>query len=252
VSLLVSIHDVTPALAPAVERLWALCAERGVVPALLVVPNWHGEWDLARHPEFVRWLRERAVAGAEIVLHGERHDEAGLARTPANAIRAWGRTDREGEFLGLGREAARERIERGAALLRMLGLRPIGFVPPAWLARDEGHAAVADAGLGFSEDEAGIRFFPGGRRLASAAVRWSTRGRLRPWGSVVVARGRWRLQREAPYPRLAFHPRDLDHRAVAAELGPTLDRWLTRHQPISCEALRRRVLASIPARGGAA
>jgi uncharacterized protein len=167
-------------------------------------------------------------------------------------VRAWGRTGSAGEFLGLGREAARERIERGAALLRMLGLRPIGFVPPAWLAREEGHGAVADAGLGFSEDETGIRFYPGGRRLASAAVRWSTRGRLRPWGSVIVARGRWRFQREAPYPRLAFHPQDLDHPAVAAELGPTLDRWLTRHQPIAYEALRRRVLASGPVRGGAA
>ena len=62
----------------------------------------------------------------------------------------------------------------------------------------------------------------------------------------------WRLQREAPYPRLAFHPQDLDHPAVAPELGPTLDRWLTRHQPIAYEALRRRVLASTPVRGGAA
>ena len=156
-SLLVSIHDVTPALAPAAERLWALCAERGVVPALLVVPNWHGEWDLSRHPEFVRWLRERAAAGAEIVLHGERHDEAKLPRTPTDSVRAWGRTDQEGEFLGLGREAARERIERGVALLRMLGLRPVGFIPPAWLAREDGHAAVADAGLAFSEDETGLR-----------------------------------------------------------------------------------------------
>jgi predicted deacetylase len=252
VSLLVSIHDVTPALAPAVERLWALCTDRGVVPALLVVPNWHGEWHLARHPDFVRWLRERAAGGAEIVLHGERHDEVGLPRTPADSVRAWGRTEHEGEFLSLDRDAARERIERGAALLRMLGLRPIGFIPPAWLAREEGHAAVGDAGLGFSEDETGIRFFPGGRRLGSAAVRWSSRGRLRPWGSVVVARGRWRLQRQAPYPRLAFHPQDLDHRAVAAELGPTLGRWLTRHQPISYEALRRRALASTSAWGGAA
>jgi len=67
-----------------------------------------------------------------------------------------------------------------------------------------------------------------------------------------VARGRWRLQREAPYPRLASPPQDLDHRAVAAELGRTLERWLTRHQPISYEALRRRVLASTSAQGGAA
>jgi hypothetical protein len=244
VSLLVSIHDVTPAFAPAVGRLWTLCAERRIVPALLVVPNWHGEWDLSRHPEFVRWLRERAAAGAEIVLHGERHDEAGLPRTRADRLRAWGRTAREGEFHGLDREAARERIERGAALLRMLGLHPVGFIPPAWLAREDGYAAVADAGLGFSEDEGAIRFYPGGHRVRSPAVRWSTRGRLRPWGSVVVARGRWRLQRRKHYPRLAFHPQDLGHPGVAAELGPTLERWLARHQPIAYEGLRRRVLAS--------
>jgi predicted deacetylase len=244
VSLLVSIHDVTPALAPAVERLWALCAERHVVPALLVVPNWHGDWVLSGHPEFVRWLRERAAMGAEIVLHGERHDEAGLARTPGDRLRALGRTAREGEFLGLGRQAARERIERGAALLRMLGLHPIGFIPPAWLAREEGHAAVADAGLGFSEDESGIRFFPGGHRVRSPAVRFSARGRIRPWGSVVVARGRWRMQRRMAYPRIAFHPQDLAHPAIAAELGPTLERWLGRHHSITYEGLRRRVLAS--------
>src|ERR1700677_1747309 len=77
VALLVSIHDVTPALAPRVEALWALARERGVTPALLVVPNWHGRWPLGEHPEFVRWVRARADEGAEIFLHGERHDEVG-------------------------------------------------------------------------------------------------------------------------------------------------------------------------------
>ena len=180
-SLLVSIHDVTPALAPAAERLWALCAQRGIVPALLVVPNWHGEWDLSRHPEFVRWLRERAAAGAEIVLHGERHDEAGLPRTPTDSVRAWGRTDQEGEFLGLGREAARERIERGAALLRMLGLRPVGFIPPAWLAREEGHAAVADADV-----EARTR-----RRSASEEIGWWRVSQRSSVGPSSAATARW-------------------------------------------------------------
>jgi len=37
---------------------------------------------------------------------------------------------------------------------------------------------------------------------------------------------------------------------VAAELGPTLGRWLTRHQPISYEGLRRRVLASMSDHAG--
>ena len=91
-SLLVSIHDVTPGARDGVARLWELCARRGVRPALLVVPDWHGEWPLEPHPAFVAWLRARAAEGAEIVLHGERHDEVGSPRAAADALRALGRT----------------------------------------------------------------------------------------------------------------------------------------------------------------
>ena len=237
-SLLVSIHDVTPALAEGVERLWALCASRGVRPALLVVPDWHGAWPLESHPAFVAWLRARAADGAEIVLHGERHDEVGLPRALGDELRAWGRTAGEGEFLTLHARAARERIARGDARLRALGLEPVGFVPPAWLARDEGHRAAGASGLGFSEDDGAIHLYPSGRRVAAPVVRWSARGNVRAWGSVAVARARWALQGGAPLARIALHPQDLAHRATAASLGPTLDRWLTRHRPITYTALR--------------
>jgi predicted deacetylase len=238
VSLLVSIHDVTPALANGVVRLWTMCAERAVRPALLVVPDWHGEWPLEAHPEFVAWLRARAAEGAEIVLHGERHDEVGLPRGLADELRAWGRTAREGEFLTLGEGPARERIARGRARLEALGLVPVGFVPPAWLAREEGHRAVAGTGLAFSEDERVIHLFPSGHRLPSPVVRWSARTTARAWGSVAVARARYALQGGAALPRIAFHPQDLGHPATAAALGPTLDRWLSRHRPITYTALR--------------
>jgi uncharacterized protein len=237
VSLLVSIHDVTPVLADGVGRLWDLCALRGVRPALLVVPDWHGEWPLEAHPGFVTWLRARAAEGAEIVLHGERHDEVGLPRRLTDELRAWGRTAREGEFLTLDQPAARERIARGRARLRALGLEPVGFVPPAWLARDAGHRAVAETGLGFSEDDRAILLFPSGRRIPSPVVRWSARSPMRAWGSVAVARARWALQGRARHPRIAFHPQDLGHAATAASLGPTLDRWLARHPPITYTAL---------------
>jgi uncharacterized protein len=238
VSLLVSIHDVTPALAEGVERLWALCAARGVRPALLVVPDWHGAWPLESHPAFVAWLRARAADGAEIVLHGERHDEVGLPRGLGDELRAWGRTAREGEFLTLSEAGARERIARGGARLRALGLAPVGFVPPAWLARDEGHRAAGASGLGFSEDHSAIRLFPSGRRVPAPVVRWTARSAVRAWSSVAVARARWTLQGGAPLARIALHPQDLAHRATAASLGPTLDRWLTRHRPITYTALR--------------
>jgi predicted deacetylase len=237
VSLLVSIHDVTPALVDGVERLWELCARRGVRPALLVVPEWHGEWPLEAHPGFVTWLQARAAEGAEIVLHGMRHDEVGLPRGLADELRAWGRTAREGEFLTLDEPAARERIARGRARLLALGLQPVGFVPPAWLARDAGHRAVAEAGLRFSEDDRAILLFPSGRRVPSPVVRWSARGPVRAWGSVAVARARWTLQGRARHPRIALHPQDLGHPATAAALGTTLDRWLARHPPITYTAL---------------
>ena len=237
-SLLVSIHDVTPALADGVARLWEICLSRGVRPALLVVPHWHGAWPLEAHPRFVAWLRERAAEGTDIVLHGERHDEVGLPRSMVATLRAFGRTRREGEFLMLDEAAAGERIARGRTRLQSLGLDPIGFVPPAWLAGEAAFRAVGAAGLRFSEDDRAIRLFPSGRRLSSPVVRWSARSPARAWASVAVAQVRWALQRRAAYPRIALHPQDLGQPTTAAALGPTLDRWLARHRPISYSTLR--------------
>lgn len=225
-ALLVSIHDVTPALAPRVEALWALARDRGVTPALLVVPNWHGEWPLAQHPEFVRWVRARADDGAEIFLHGERHDEVGSPRTLADEWRAFNKTAREGEFLTLEAPAARERIERGLGLFARLGLSPVGFVPPAWLARDACYDVVAQAGLSFAENDGAVVVLPERRWIRSPVVRWSGRTPFRARASAVVAGARWRMQRKASVVRIAFHPSDLDHPASARSAAVSLERWL--------------------------
>lgn len=235
-TLLVSVHDVTPAFRPEVEALDALCRRAGAVPALLVVPDWHGEWPLERHPEFVAWVRGRKAVGGEIILHGERHDEVGSPRRLGDALRALGRTAREGEFLTLGYDAARERIGRGVARLRALGLDPIGFIPPAWLCREECHRAVADFGLPFSEDERGVRLHPGRGVLPAPAVRWSARTPFRARASTLVASLRWRWQRGAPLVRIALHPRDLHHPATARSVERALERWTAAHRVISYSA----------------
>lgn len=225
--LLVTIHDVTPALAPRVDALWRLCRSRGVVPGLLVVPDWHGEAAIESDAAFVAWLRARASDGAEIFLHGERHDEVGLPRTFGDGLRAFGKTNREGEFLTLDYEGARARIDRGVARLRALGLEPVGFVPPAWLAKPATHAAVRDAGLVVSEDDGTVYVHAPSKTIASPVVRWSGRGAVRAYGSVLFERMRWWLQRSAPVMRIALHPGDLAHPATAASLERGLDAWLS-------------------------
>ncbi|MBL0172920.1 MAG: DUF2334 domain-containing protein [Gemmatimonadaceae bacterium] len=224
--LLVSIHDVTPALDDSVRALWQLCRAHGVTPALLVVPDWHGAWPIERHPLFMDWVRARSRDGAEIILHGERHDEAGLPRAWGDALRAVGRTAREGEFLTLDREAARVRIRRGLARLADQQLVPVGFIPPAWLAREATHDVVRETGLPFSEDAGSIRLHRTGTRLRAPALRWSGRTTLRAWGSRVMAEVRWGTWQQEPVLRLALHPADLLHPVTAASVRRELARWV--------------------------
>ena len=60
----VSIHDVSPALAAEMEDALAACAEVGAKPALLVVPDFHGDGRSLRYPNFVDRLRELQGARA--------------------------------------------------------------------------------------------------------------------------------------------------------------------------------------------
>jgi predicted deacetylase len=225
-SVLLSIHDVTPAWKEQVETLWSLCRERGATPALLVVPNWHGSWPLREHQPYVKWIRERAAEGAEIFLHGERHDEAGLTRGWRDSQRAFGKTNREGEFLTLDHDAAAERIGRGVALFDALGLRPIGFVPPAWLCRRGTHTAAAAHGLHLLEDDTAIYLTHTGQRIPSHVLRWSGRTDFRARGSAVQAAWRWRTQQQEPHFRIALHPLDLEHAITRQSVIDELDRWL--------------------------
>ena len=225
---LTSIHDVTPALRERVERLWDLCISRGVRPALLVVPNWHGEWPIEEYPTFLDWLRARASEGAEIFLHGERHDERGLVRSWLDHVRAIGSSSVESEFLTLDQDAAGQRIRRGLALLRRLGIEPTGFIAPHYMARDEALAAAAAAGLRVSEDERSIVLLDRGMRLDAPLLPWGGAATARAWVRALQRSQNWRLFSEDPLVRLALHPEDLDGKKAAA----VLDRWSRARTPI--------------------
>lgn len=232
--LLVSVHDVTPAHERSLDVLYRLLDEVGVRRyALLVVPNWHGAWPLGAFATFAAGLRQRAAAGAEIVLHGLRHDEVGQRRTLAHRARTFGRTDREGEFASLAAPEAAARIDQGLAVLRAAGLEPIGFVPPAWFARPELEPVVRDAGLAFTEDTHAVTAVGHGQRIPAPATCWSTRRAWRRAGSVVVAAARLRLERARPLVRVAFHPPDAQWPGVLTSCRRTLEVLLERRVVIT-------------------
>jgi predicted deacetylase len=230
-SLLVAIHDVTPAHETRLAALYRLLEQSGVRRyALLVVPNWHGAWPLQAYASFAAGLRDRAALGATMLLHGLRHDEAGQPRSLAHWARTAGRTAREGEFASLEPAEARARIAQGLEALRAVGLEPVGFVPPAWLARPGLDRLVGDAGLALTEDAHAI-YAPGCRVVAPATC-WSTRRAWRRAGSVVVAAARLRLERSRPLVRLALHPHDADWPRVLESCRHTLMRLLEQRVTI--------------------
>jgi predicted deacetylase len=211
--LLVAIHDVTPAHAVRVKRLWEMCEVRGLHPALLIAPSWDGDWPLEDCPNFAGWLRTKAAAGAEVFLQGQ------------------------GELPAPDAPAAATCIQRGLARLRALGFTPIGFVGSEWLAGSEGRRAVAEAGLGWSEDDRAVYLHNRGMRIDSPVLQWSARTAWRARiQAVLAATASWRLRRESLV-RIALHPQDLADAATVRSVEQTLDHWVGQRTPWSYAAL---------------
>jgi len=232
--LVAAIHDVTPALQGEVRDLWDRCRTLDITPALFVVPAWHGWSRLGGDPEFVRWIREREQDGAEVFLHGFRHDEWESGRSLTDHLRAIGRTDYEAEFLGLSPAEAGRRIAEGSATLRALRLNPIGFVAPAWLAPRWLNELAASHGLTVSEDAQDISgHTPHEVRLRAPAIRWSSRAAWRARASAGFARLGRTLHGTSPVVRLALHPQDMHHPATRESLATELMWWSARRDHCS-------------------
>ena len=232
--LLVSVHDVTPAHEPRIERAFALLAEFEVERfALLVVPDWHGCWPLDRFDGFADAIRNCAARGAEVFLHGFRHDEVGSSRTVAHHVRTWGRTAREAEFLVLSPGEAHRRVSQGITVLREAGLDPTGFVPPAWF-HGRGLVTVLRAhGFRVTEDAWSVIDLARSRRIRVPAVQWSTRKPWRAAAGVAIAAARLPFERWRRVLRLVIHPPDIEHPGVADSVRRSLEALLRDREPTS-------------------
>lgn len=228
----VSIHDVSPVHADAVELALERAKIAGVKPALLVVPNFHGAWSLDEHPDFCARLVALQTAGHEIYLHGYFHqaevpamsgDESGRSRGLRRFVAQTLASGGEAEFADVSVTEARRRLDEGEGMLRRAGLRIDGFVAPAWVMPRWMHDILAERGYRFTEDHMRV-YDPKARKArASVVLNYASRTPGRLASSVVFCRIARRAALLVPA-RVAIHPGDMRHPLLRHEVDGLL-RW---------------------------
>ena len=198
---LVCIHDATPAYAQETRvMIRDLAPLLGRRLSFAVVPNWHGQWPLAVHPDYCQLIQESAE---ELLLHGFFHQRR----------RGWGPTAlltaRSDEMNALGRSETRRTLDRGQQVFtKAFGAPARGFLAPAW---QRGHVSFTKENL--LELDHVLGFFSlesrDGRKVPLATWSWNC-GRWGWLGNVGHGIG-WVLQSlECGVPMLAIHPADLE------------------------------------------
>jgi predicted deacetylase len=215
-SVVVSLHDVAPSTQQITSTMISELSAQGVrVCSILVVPDYHHEGLFARQREFVTWLRALEADGHEVVIHGyfhERPPQQGETVRDKFVTRFY--TQNEGEFYDLAYAEALRRITMARDEFRAVGLKPHGFIAPAWLLGNEAEQAVRDAELEYTTrlrtvcDLRCQSTFPARTLVYSAHNSWR-RALSRGWNAAL-----FRLMKTKPLLRISIHPPDYSQPAI--------------------------------------
>jgi len=217
----VSIHDVSPAFAGEVEDALDACERAGATAALLVVPNFHGEWPLERHPAFVDRLRALGERGHEIMLHGFFHRASGRGSGLRSAFAQRIASAGEAELADLPRDEGEKRIDDGADALRALGLPIAGYVAPAWQMAPWVIGALGARGFRYAEDHLRVYDPAAGRARASLVLNFASRTPARLASSALFVRAARPFHGILPT-RVALHPGDMRSAVLRREVAGVL------------------------------
>src|SRR5213080_5152094 len=215
-SLVVSLHDVAPPTQQITTTIISELGRQGVrVCSILVVPDYHHQGFFTRHREFVTWLRGLEADGHEIVIHGYFHERPPLKRESLHdKLLTRFYTRNEGEFYDLSYEEALRRITTARDEFRAQGLKPRGFIAPAWLLGDEAERAACDAKMEYTSrlrsvcDLRSGNVFPARTLVYSVHSSWR-RGVSRLWNATL-----FRFLKGRSLLRISIHPPDYFHPAI--------------------------------------
>ncbi len=223
----ISIHDTSPTWRSEIEQALALCHARHIKPALLVVPNLHGEAPLLEHADFAEHLRSLQKEGHEMFLHGYFHKATATeAERGTNRVRWYVEqrlvSNREAEFGSLSAKETRARLQLGETVMCDAGLTIDGFVPPAWTFSASLLEELTKREYAYTEDHLRI-FSPKKRaRQTSLVLNFASRSKWRIASTAAFVRLATRLHPPLPT-RIAIHPTDLRVPFLLGETERLLD-----------------------------
>jgi len=214
--LVVSIHDVAPSTQAVCDKMIAELAQKGVRHcSLLVVPDYHHRGGSMQDRQFVSWLRNLEAAGHEIVIHGYFHQRPQSAsENLADKFVTQFYTQGEGEFYDLDYAEALRRIKTARDEFHGAGLKPKGFVAPAWLLNSEGERAARDAEMEYTTRLRNVIDLRSGEIFPARSLVYSVRNGWRRATSLAWNAALGRALRTQPLMRLSIHPPDYSHPAI--------------------------------------
>ncbi|HWI13793.1 MAG TPA: polysaccharide deacetylase family protein [Burkholderiales bacterium] len=212
-ALCVSVHDVSPATWSACRTVLSTVSEvdASLPVTLLVVPDYHG-LGYAVPAWYRAWLAARMTRGDEVALHGYTHrDDAPAGKTLGDRLRRRFYTAGEGEFAAVSRDTAMKKIAAGNAWCAAQGLRPGGFVAPAWLMSRGTWEALRSFDFTYTTTLGRFHLLRERRSINALSLVYSARSPWRRWTSRQWNSMLARAMRDAPLVRLGLHPADAEH-----------------------------------------
>jgi len=224
--IVVSLHDVAPSTRQIADTIVSELAHRGVrVCSLLVVPDYHHEGLFTRDRQFVSWLRGLEADGHEIVIHGYFHERPrGAKETLRDQFLTRFYTQNEGEFYDLTYDEALRRIVAARDEFHAQGLKPRGFVAPAWLLSQDAERAAHDAQMEYTTRLRTVCDLRSGDVFSARTLVYSVRNNWRRGISRARNATFFRFLQGTSLLRISIHPPDYLHPAIWSQITDLIER----------------------------